>query len=118
MTLRRLNDIDYETDEYEEYIRIIKLSDFLHTSSCDKDNISEFTEECIKTNWLNKNTDISDWTMTFVPDEFKNEVYTIGRNIISSPVSEKLNVHPVLSLKNRVFTTDGDGTIDNPYKIR
>ena len=113
-----INDIDYETDEYEEYIRIIKLSDFLHTSSCDKDNISEFTEECIKTNWLNKNTDISDWTMTFVPDEFKNEVYTIGRNMISSPVSEKLNVHPVLSLKNRVFTTDGDGTIDNPYKIR
>ena len=110
---------------------LINLSDYLYTSTCTKDKMREYDDKCLKNNWLNLNSNISEWTMTtkyeepykdqeteemITPDN--DERYAVGSEITLVKYDEKLNVRPVVYLKPRTLVISGNGTFDNPYMIR
>lgn len=78
------NNYDIYTDEYKQNIEIISssneeikkqegtinsklnllnLSDYLYTSNCNENKISEYNEECLKNNWLNNIEIDKEWTL-------------------------------------------------------
>ena len=59
-----IKNIKIKDEEINSKISILNLSDYLYTSSCQKNKISEYKEECLTNNWLN-NIEISkEWTLT------------------------------------------------------
>ena len=127
----KLNSIPLLDGEYKTNISLINLSDYLYTSSCTKDKINEYDENCLNNNWLNKNGYISEWTMTKKQEEpYEDEeteelitpendkLYSVGSSILESKYDENLYVRPVIYLKSRVLITGGDGSLDNPYIIK
>ena len=112
-------------------ISLLNLSDYLYASSCKKDKINEYDETCLNNDWLNKNSDLSEWTMTTkyeeksIDEETEEEiipkndtVYSVDNMIKLSSVSDKLYIRPVVYLKSRALIIDGDGTFDNPFIVR
>ena len=122
-------DINYLTTDNKTNISLMNLTDYVYASTCEPKKINEYDETCLKTNWLNDNQTTSNWTMTVkyeepTPLEEENQtpilndsLYTVGNTIATAEVSTKLNVKPVVYLKERIFTTAGNGSIDNPYVI-
>ena len=108
----------------------MNLSDYINTSIYEKKKINEFNEECLNNNWLNRNYLTDEWTMTIKHiepyiDEITSElitpennmVYSIGSNIKTSLVTDKLNIRPTIYLKDDTILFDGDGTYEKPYII-
>lgn len=55
-------------------INLLNLSDYLYTSSCEKNKISEYNEECLKNNWLNNIEIEKEWTLVLSnPEEIPVE---------------------------------------------
>ena len=119
----------YFDDEYKSKVSLITLSDYLNTSICKKDKLSEYDENCLNNNWLNKFE--PEWTMTtkyvlpYEDEETKeiitpenNSLYSVGSAINETLFSEELNVRPVVYLKPRALIISGNGSIDSPYIIR
>ena len=107
----------------------MNLQDYLNASVCEKEKIDEYDEECLKNNWLNRNTKLDEWTMTakyVLPYEEEGEtitpenntIYSVGNTITDSIISTELNVRPIVYLNSRILLTSGNGTLDNPYIIR
>lgn len=118
-------------EENKSKIMLMNISDYLNTSICQNKRIDEFDEKCLNNNWLNKNYSTNEWTMTVKYEEPyidkdtnetitpKNDiVYSIGNNITESVVTNKLNIRPVLYLKNITILLDGGGTYEKPYIVR
>ena len=119
----------YFDDEYKAKVLLLTLSDYLNTSSCKKDKISEYDQVCLNNNWLNKYS--PEWTMTtkvmepyedpeteetVTPDN--DTVYAVSSTIDEIDYDTELNVRPVIYLKSRTLIISGNGSLDNPYIIR
>ena len=119
----------YFDDEYKAKVLLLTLSDYLNTSSCKKDKISEYDQTCLNNNWLNKYS--TEWTMTtkvmepyedpeteetVTPDN--DTLYAVGSTIDETEYDTELNVRPVVYLKSRALIISGNGSLDNPYIIR
>ncbi len=122
------SDITYLDDEIKTKVNIINLTDFINTSTCTNKLINEFDTNCIKNNWLHKNSS-SFWTMTVkyettttdseeVTTPENNSVYSISNNIDTTKIDTKLSVRPVVYLSGRVLIGNGNGSLANPYEIR
>ncbi len=123
-----LNDITYMS-EHSSKITIMNLSDYLNASICTDKLVSEYANECLTNNWLNKGN--LEWTMTMnyleptkdpeteeiIPVN-NNKVYSVGKSIEITEVSNELNLRPAIYLKERVLVTGGNGSFANPYIIR
>jgi len=123
--------ISYLPNNYKSFVTIMNLSDYLNASICENKNIFDYDSTCLNNNWLNKNNDLNEYTMTIkyempTQDLETNElttpenniVYSVGSSITETNISEKMHIRPVVYLKSRVLLTSGDGTIDNPYIIK
>ena len=119
------------TQEDESKVTIMNISDYLNASICQNKSIEEYDSACLKANWLNKNDNLLEWTATtkyekpYTDPETEEEVipvndsmYVVGNEIDVWTVDSKLNVRPIIYLSSRVFTINGNGTINNPYVIR
>lgn len=126
-----INNIGLLDKDNKNVISLLNLSDYLYASSCKKDKINEYDETCLNNDWLNKNSDLSEWTMTTkyeeksIDEETEEEiipkndtVYSVDNMIKLSSVSDKLYIRPVVYLKSRALIIDGDGTFDNPFIVR
>lgn len=116
----------------ENYISIMSLTDYINASTCKNDKLlNEYDETCLNSNWLNKNYDISEWTLTTKYTEstidettgeeivpVNNTVYSVNSSINETNISDELNVRPIAYLKSRILLTTGEGTINNPYIIK
>lgn len=125
-----LKEIKYFEDVHKAKVTLLNLTDYINADTCKKDKYDEYTKECLKSNWLNKNKG-QEWTMTvkkeetYVDPETEEEVvpendklFTIGTSILESKYDEELNVRPVLYLKSRTLLTGGTGTFEDPYIIK
>ena len=128
--LKDIKTIDTK-EELKSKITIMNLSDYLNASVCENKKLNEYDTNCLKANWLTKITDTPEWTMTantqekYIDSETEEEVipkndslYVIGKDIDLWTYDSKLNIRPIVNLSGRVFTTTGNGTIENPYVIR
>ena len=126
-----LNNIGLLDKDNKAMMSLLNLSDYLYASSCKKDKISEYDETCLSNDWLNKNSDLSEWTMTTkyeeksIDEETEEEiipkndmVYSVNNMINLSNISDQLYIRPVVYLKSRTLLIDGAGTFDNPFIIR
>lgn len=126
-----LNNISLLDKDNKTMISLLNLSDYLYASSCKKDKINEYDETCLNNDWLNKNSDLSEWTMTTKYEEKsineeteeeiipKNDtVYSVSNMINLSNISDELYIRPVIYLKSRTLLIDGNGTLDNPFIVR
>ena len=125
------NQINKLQDTIKDKIFIMNLTDYLNASVCENKKVNEYDNNCLNNNWLNKNSNVNEWTMTInyqAPylDENTNEtitpdnnlVYSVGNSIEASLVTNKLNVRPVIYLTPRTFLISGDGSFNNPYVIK
>jgi len=123
--------ISYLPDNNKSFVTIMNLSDYLNASICENKNIFDYDSDCLNNNWLNKNNDINEYTMTIkyempTQDPETNElttpenniVYSVGSSINETNISEFMHIRPVVYLKSRILLVSGDGTIDNPYIIK
>ena len=117
-------------ETHNSSIMLMNLSDYINTSICENKKITEFDENCLNNNWLNKNYDIDEWTMTIKYDEpyideitselvtpDNNMVYSIGEGIKAYPVTTKLNIRPVVYLKDTTVLLEGNGTYEKPFMV-
>ena len=127
----KTNDINFFKDNIKTNITLMNLSDYLHASICENREINNYKDECLKNNWLNKNSLENEWTISLkyiepykdktteemiTPDN--NTIYSVGNTIEDNIILTKLNIRPVIYLKSRILLTDGDGSFENPYVIR
>lgn len=126
-----LNQIPLLDREHKANITLMNLSDYLYASSCSKNNINEYDENCLKNNWLNIYSETNEWTMTTKHEEpyedeeteemitpENNKLYSVNNTITESKYDEKLNIRPVVYLKSRTLLGSGNGTFESPYIIR
>ena len=124
-----LNDILLLDNENKAKVMLLNVSDYLYTSTCQKMKINEYDTSCLKNNWLNRGK--TELTMTtkyelptknpetnedIIPEN--NTIYAVGNEINEVNITNKLNVRPVIYLKERTLLLNGDGSFDNPYVIR
>ena len=57
------------------------------------------------------------WTLTPYSSSNVRYVYDSGSGNYISPSSDSIGVRPSINLKSSVRIVDGDGTIDNPYRL-
>ena len=126
-----LIDIKKFDNDIKSKVNILSLEDYLYSSTCEYQKVSDYTEECLNNNWLNNYDIDSSWTITAKYEEpytdeetnelvtpNNNEMYTINNEITNNLVTDKLNVRPVVYLNSRLFMIDGNGSLNNPYVIR
>lgn len=53
-----------EVEEPKLKINILSIEDYINTSSCKKNKISQYTKECFTNNWLNNIEIDREWTLT------------------------------------------------------
>ena len=134
-----LNNIKVEGDAFTNKVSLISLSDYLYSSSCQKDKINDYTTECFTNNWLNNNEISKEWTITtkrtlleqnseneevisnseiIKNNNINNYVYSISPDITETNIIEMHEVRPVIFLKSRMLFVSGNGTIENPYIVK
>lgn len=122
-------------------VSLINLSDYLYASNIQEDTMNKYDDKILKNNWLNNIELEKEWTLTFketteITEENDTEntevtqnttqdtingikyIYSVGNNIIESNANDYLEVRPVLFLKSRILSVDGNGTFENPYVIK
>ncbi|MBQ2872978.1 MAG: hypothetical protein IJE89_03155 [Bacilli bacterium] len=140
-----IKNIKLENEIINSKLRLLNISDYLYTSSCQNTKINEYKNECITNNWLNNIEIEKEWTLTSkevieknqeqeeildsegneeISDQFTdtkeviNYVYSIGKNIEENNVSELLDIRPVIFLKSRMLLLDGKGSKEEPYIVK
>lgn len=129
-----LDDINYFDNKIKSSISIMSLRDYLNASSCENKTLDKYNEECLNNNYLNLNNGIY-WTYTreynkietteeieeetTTEEELKepmnNMIYSVSSTINTNNINDKLNIRPVVFLKDRILITEGDGTFENPF---
>lgn len=83
-----VKNIKISSENHKSKISLLNLTDYLYTSSCQKNKVNEYSNECLTNNWL-KNSDISyEWTLTSkevvelptITEETTNEETTTEEN--------------------------------------
>ena len=133
----KIEDIKILNNEINSKVNIMSLTDYLLSSSCNKETINQYTKECLTNNWLNNN-DNPYWTYTLKTntkiveesqqDEqeddnlediiLNNQIVSVSDTININDVKEQLAVRPVVYLKPRMLVVEGTGTIEDPYIIK
>lgn len=72
-------------------INLLTLSDYVYTSSCNKNKLNEYNETCFKNNWLNNIEVSNEWTMT---------VKEVEEPIIEEPITPEVNDNQILEDNN------------------
>lgn len=106
-------------------VSLINITDYVNTSSCNKEVINDL-DECRNSNWLARKKIDKEWTMSAYNETLIDEITleeTINNMVFNSSLTlslpeEKLDVRPVLYLNNRVLLFSGDGSLNNPYIIK
>lgn len=132
-----LKNINQLSQKLTSKVNLLKLSDYLNASSCQKDKINKYDETCFTNNWLNNPEMGLEWTMTskeFVEEtenidiKEKNEIlenyeindfiYAVDNSIFENDFTDNLEARPVVFLKSRMLLIEGDGTFEKPYIIK
>lgn len=104
-----------ETLKENEPIGLLRVSDYKNASldlGC-----TTFTDpECQNYNYL-KSSSVSTWLMTTVLENTYEAYYLRGR-IRSTNASDRETINPVIYLTGKVVTLEGNGTYNDPYKIK
>ena len=97
-----------------QMVSIINLSDYMN-ASLDELCSTANTKNCQNYNFLNDNI----WTIT-ASDEDTVNAYYISKyeGVKSSNAYIRRKIKPVIALKNDVIYVSGNGTEENPYKIK
>lgn len=124
------NNLNKPTDD-KFNITLLTLSDYLNTSICENREINKYDETCLKNNWLNKNSQINEWTTSIKYEEpyedeltkdlitpVNNTIYSVGNTIEDNRIDTELYIRPVVYLKERMLLINGNGSFDNPYIIK
>ena len=64
---------DSDEETLPPLINILSLSDYIYSSVCEKDNLSEYQGDCLTNNWLNNIEIENEWTSTFKEKEIIEE---------------------------------------------
>lgn len=96
---------------------LLPLFDYINASldpTCHK----EMDTQCLNYNYMANYRD--DFWLLTANSQVTNRAYRIeyGGRISNSLTDKDARVRPVLYLSNRVMISGGDGTKDNPYKVR
>lgn len=124
--------VSYLEESNKDKVLIMNLSDYLNASSCTNLSINNYSESCLKNNWLNNG--VHSWTMTAhevektIPStseentnetiKITNEVFSVSDTIEPLKVNTSLSIRPVVYLNSRMLITSGTGTIEDPYIIK
>ena len=124
-----LANIKYFDTEIKTNTIILSLTSFLSASTCNRTKLSEYTEECLKNNCLNKGK--QEWTTStkyeekYIDEETEEEivpenntVYSVGNKIELTNINTKLSIRPVVTLSSRTFLVSGEGTFERPFVIK
>ena len=76
---------------------------------------SSYTGTTYRNGYLNNG--LNWWTLTPYSTSNVRSVNVIGNALSNSPSSNAFGVRPSINLKSSVRIVDGDGTIDNPYRL-
>lgn len=100
-----------------QYIGLLPLYDYIN-ASIDKNCKSAQTPSCINYNYLNK-FDYNWWTLTKDSSNSYRvyKIFTDG-TINLSRANSSSYIRPVIYLAEDVVYASGDGTLENPYKIK
>ena len=131
-TLTLPNGVSYLEESNKDKVLIMNLSDYLNASYCTNLSIDNYSESCLKNNWLNNG--VHSWTMTAhevektIPStseentnetiKITNEVFSVSDTIEPLKVNTSLSIRPVVYLNSRILITSGTGTIEEPYIIK
>lgn len=131
-SLTLTNGVSYLEESNKDKVLIMNLSDYLNASYCTNLSIDNYSESCLKNNWLNNG--IHSWTMTAhevetsIPStseentnetiKITNEVFSVSDTIEPLKVNTSLSIRPVVYLNTRILITSGTGTIEDPYIIK
>lgn len=96
---------------------LLPLFDYINASldpTCHK----QMDTQCLNYNYMANYRE--DWWLLTANSQITNRAYRIEDNgrISNSITNREARVRPVLYLSNRVMISGGDGTKDNPYKVR
>ena len=89
-------------------INLLTLTDYLNTSTCEKNKINEYEEICFKNNWLNNMEIPYEWTMT---------AKEVEKPIIEEPIVEPENPDlPIVEeeQEENPEITEGEENIETP----
>jgi len=100
-----------------QYIGLLPLYDYIN-ASIDKKCKAASTDSCINYNYLNK-FNLNWWTLTS-DSTSSYRVYRVSSNgtIDLIRASSQSYIRPVIHLAGDAIYASGDGTLENPYKIR
>lgn len=100
-----------------QYIGLLPLYDYIN-ASIDKNCVSASTDSCTNYNYLNK-FDYSWWTLTS-DAATTHKVFRISNSGTIDLLRAGSNgyVRPVIHLASDALYASGDGTLENPYKIK
>lgn len=98
-----------------QYLSLLPLYDYLNAST-DTNCTSTFAESCKNYNYLT-NFNFSWWLAT-ANSENSYQVYKAGDTIMLSNASTKAYLRPVVYLAKDAIYVSGDGSQENPYKVR
>ena len=97
-----------------QMVSIINLSDYMN-ASLDELCSTANTKNCQNYNFLNDNI----WTITASNEDTVNAYYISKyEGVKSSNAYIRRKIKPVIALKNDVIYVSGNGTEENPYKIK
>ena len=103
------------------YIGLMSASDYGYASSAcyESKTLVQYEQSiCESTNWLKKNSEWTEWTITAAGNSFSDtSAYAIGAPgyVFSTYVTSEMDVRPSLYLKSTVYITGGTGTSGDPY---
>lgn len=102
----------------DQYIGLLPLSDFLN-ASLDENCTNTNSKSCANYNYLSK-FKYSWWTAT-ANSKNTYKVYLVdenSKNAMTAKASDKAYVRPIFYLATDTIYISGDGSNDNPYKIK
>lgn len=100
-------------NESSSLINILKLSDYINASICEKNNLSEYTGDCITNNWLNNIEISNEWTSTFkeiiIEEETveENEELLNDEEILKQPETEEI--------QDEIVTENNDVEVEKKF---
>ena len=100
-----------------QYVGLLPLYDYIN-ASIDKNCKSATTDSCINYNYLNK-FGYNWWTLT-ADNSTSHKVYRVSSDGTIGLIRASSNsyIRPVIYLASDAIYASGDGTLENPYKIK
>lgn len=98
-----------------QYLSLLPLYDYLNAST-DINCTSTFAESCANYNYLAKYN--FNWWLATANSENTHQVYKVSDNVMLENASNTAYLRPVIYLTKDAMYVSGDGSKENPYKVR